>query len=250
MKAGPMSIEIGPEISPDWYVPSSPPPNLNHLARAYRWMELFTFGPYLHRCRRTFLAELTTVRRALVLGDGDGRFTAELLRANPAVRIDAVDASPAMLRTLLRRAQTDAHRVQIHAADIRLWAQAQTSRGTGPEAGASEPYDLVIAHFLFDFLTTDEIRALVAGLRSRLAPEARWIVSEFAHPSGLYGKLVAAPVIWLLYRAFALLTGLRVRRLPDHAAALREAGFQLGASRTLLHGLLIAENWRPSRIDP
>lgn len=215
-------------------------PDLDHLAQAYRWMEWLTFGPYLHRCRRTFLSDLTTARHALILGDGDGRFTAELLRANPYVQIDAVDASPVMLRALLNRAKTDAHRVQTHAADIRQWAQAQTSS----ESSSIEPYDLVIAHFFFDFLTTEEIRALAVAIRPHLAPNARWIVSEFAHPGGLYGKLVAAPVIWLLYHSFALLTGLRIRRLPDHTAALRNSGFQLKASRTLLKGLLIAENWR------
>jgi SAM-dependent methyltransferase len=216
-------------------------PNLDPLAQAYRWMEWLTFGPYLHRCRRTYLSDLTTARRALVLGDGDGRFTAELLRANPHVQIDAVDASQAMLRTLLRRAKTDAHRVQTHAADIRTWAHEQArNQKTSP----TEPYDLVIAHFFFDFLTTEEIRALTADLRPRLAPNARWIVSEFAQPNGLYGKLIAAPVIWLLYRSFALLTGLRIRRLPNHAAALRESGFTLETSRTLLNGLLIAEDWR------
>lgn len=224
-------------------------PNLDPLAHAYRWMEWLTFGPYLHRCRRTYLSELTTagraLGRALVLGDGDGRFTAELLRANPHVQIDAVDASEAMLRTLLRRAKTDAHRVQTHTADIRQWAHEQGKQAqTSPETSPSEPYDLVIAHFFFDFLTTEEIRALAEAIRPRLAPNARWIVSEFAQPNSLYGKLVAAPIIWLLYRSFALLTGLRIRRLPDHAAALREAGFTLETSRILLNGLLIAEIWR------
>ena len=80
------------------------PPDLNRLAGVYAWMEAVTFGPWLSRCRLTFLGEMRSCRRALVLGDGDGRFTARLLRANPEVEIDTVDASTAMLRALLRRA--------------------------------------------------------------------------------------------------------------------------------------------------
>jgi hypothetical protein len=50
-------------------------------------------------------------------------------------------------------------------------------------------------------------------------------------------------VIWLLYRAFGLLTGLAVCNLPDHAAALRAAGFNLRRRRSFLRGLLVAEVW-------
>jgi SAM-dependent methyltransferase len=215
---------------------------MDRLASPYRWMEWLTFGPYLHRCRCTFLADLTTVRRALVLGDGDGRFTAKLLRVNPSVQIDAVDASPAMLHALLRCAKTDANRIQTHAADARIWVQ--TSAETSIETGPAEPYGLVVSHFFLDCLTTCETEALARTLRPRLAPNTRWIVSEFARPNSLYGKLVAAPVIWFLYRAFGLLTGLRVRSLPGHATALGNAGFTLETRRTLLGGLLIAELWR------
>ncbi|MGH9599640.1 MAG: class I SAM-dependent methyltransferase, partial [Terracidiphilus sp.] len=73
----------------------NPPPDLDRLAGVYRWMELATFGPWLSWCRSAYLGELSGCRRALVLGDGDGRFTAQLLCANPQVEVDAVDASKA-----------------------------------------------------------------------------------------------------------------------------------------------------------
>jgi hypothetical protein len=40
-----------------------------------------------------------------------------------------------------------------------------------------------------------------------------------------------------------LLTGLRVRRLPDHAAALRAVGLSRMEKKTFLRGLLVAEIW-------
>src|ERR1700738_3284338 len=86
-------------------------PNFDRLAGAYRWMEAFSFGPWLWRCRCAFLGEMRTARRALVLGDADGRFTSRVLGENPVVRIDAVDISPAMLGALLRRAGQHADRV-------------------------------------------------------------------------------------------------------------------------------------------
>ena len=67
----------------------APPPDFDRLARLYRWMEYLTFGPWLQRCRSAFLGGIANSRRALVLGDGDGRFTARLLADCPAIRIDA-----------------------------------------------------------------------------------------------------------------------------------------------------------------
>ena len=213
----------------------NPPPNLNHLARLYRWMELASFGPSLQQCRCAFLAELRTCRRGLALGDGDGRFIARLLRDNPTVEIDAVDASPAMLQALLRRAGADADRVRIHCADARLWQP--------PAPDDAPPYDLVIAHFFLDFLTTEEVQALAARLRGSVSPSAVWVVSEFAVPAGWFGRLVARPVVWGLYHAFGILTGLAVRQLPDHPAALRESGFTLRQRRSWLRGLMVSELW-------
>ncbi len=212
-------------------------PNFDGLVKIYLWMELVTFGPFLSRCREAFLSDLRSARRAVVLGDGDGRFTAVLLHVNSQVRIDAVDASPAMLHALLRRARQNAGRVSAHCADVRNWQPA------------NPPYDLVVSHFFLDCLTTEEIRALAAKLRDAVSPPAVWIVSEFAVPSGWFGRFVARPLVWLLYRAFGLLTGLRVRSLPDHHGALRNAGFTLTQRQTWLCGLLVSEMWRCHRTD-
>jgi SAM-dependent methyltransferase len=172
-------------------------------------------------------------REALVLGDGDGRFTAALLRGNGQVRVDAVDVSGAMLGSLRRRAGAEAGRVRTEVRDVREW---------GPAAGME--YDLVVTHFLLDCLTTDEVRGLAGRVSANLAPGAAWVVSEFAVPRGVFGRLVAGPVVGLLYWAFRVLTGLEVRRLPDWRVALGEAGFVQVAERRRLRGLLVSEMWR------
>jgi len=207
------------------------PPNFDRLARLYLWMEMFTFGPWLQRCRCAMLGDITACRHAIAFGDGDGRFTAELLRVNSALQIDAVDASAAMLRELLRRAGTNAARVQTHRTDARVWQPANPA------------YDLVVSHFFLDCLHEDEIRTLSGKVRGALSSSGLWVVSEFAIPEGAFGRCVAGPIVWLLYRAFALLTGLAIRSLPHHAALLRRAGFTLRKRRCFLRGLLVAELW-------
>jgi len=210
-------------------------PNFNRLARLYRWMEWFSFGPWLALARFTFLPRLTACRHALVLGDGDGRFTARLVGANHGVTIDAVDASPAMLQALHRRAGAAAGRVRIYLADIREWQPAVKE--------AIAPYDLIATHFFLDCLTTAEVEALSARLHASVSPSALWVVSEFAIPTGWRGRLIARPLVMGLYMAFGWLTGLTVRALPDHRSALHAAGFSLIERRSRLGGLLISELW-------
>ena len=102
---------------------------------------------------------------------------------------------------------------------------------------------MVATHFFLDCLTTGEVRELAARVRPALAEDAAWVVSEFAVPQGAYGRFVARPLIAFLYFAFGVMTGLRVRRLPDHGAAMEQAGFTLRERRTWLGGLLVAEIW-------
>jgi ubiquinone/menaquinone biosynthesis C-methylase UbiE len=216
----------------------NPPPDFNRLARFYLWMEAATFGPWLWWCRCAWLYEPGSLiladreSRALVLGDGDGRFTARLLRAYPRIHVDAVDASPAMLQSLLKRAGPNAPRLRVHLADARSFQ---------PPA---PPYDLIVTHFFLDCLTTAEVQLLGETLRRSATPQTRWLVSEFAVPPGWFGAVLARPLVRLLYVAFGRLTGLAVRELPNHQAALSQSGFTLLRQKTWLFGLLTSELWR------
>jgi len=206
-------------------------PNFDHLAGIYRWLEFASFGGALGRCRCHFLSELNQCRRAVVLGDGDGRFTAQLLKTNRDIQVDAVDASAAMLRALLHRAGGDRGRVRTYCSDVRDWE---------PEALG---YDLVVSHFFLDCLTTREVGALASRVRTRVLPNAKWLISEFAVSEDGFGKAVARPVVSGLYAAFGLLTGLQTRRLPDYRQELEKESFICDARQELLHGLLVSELW-------
>jgi ubiquinone/menaquinone biosynthesis C-methylase UbiE len=220
--------------------PESPAADFDRLARWYKWMEWFSFGPWLQWCRCAFLDQLTSCREALLFGDGDGRFTARLLRSNQSVTVDAVDASASMLASLVRRAGMDADRVRLHHADARAWDPVKDET---PKDDGVPVYDLVATHFFLDCLTSAEVGMLANRIRPMLAEGAVWVVSEFAIPAGWLGKLFARPVIAALYSAFGLLTRLKVHRLPDYDAALRGAGFRLQRRRAWLGGLLVSDLW-------
>jgi len=205
-------------------------PDFNTLARVYRWMEWLTFGPFLQRCRCAFLARLAGHRRALILGDGDGRFTERLMRANIAIEADAVDSSEVMLRQL--SARSPSNRVQTHVADARTFAPVRCD------------YDVIATHFFLDCLTSGEVADLASRLRKHVSPDGVWVISEFAIPSNLYGRTFARTLVSALYFAFGLLTGLPIRKLPDHPAALAQSGWSLLQQDRHLRGLLVSELWQ------
>ncbi len=210
-------------------------PNFDGIARAYRWLEYLTLGPLLERTRNHHIPRLSACRRALILGDGDGRFTARLLAANPLLQADAVDISRRMLNCLSSRtnclssrssAKGSAVRLRLHHADARTFTPA-----TNP--------DLIVTHFFLDCLTQPEVDALIARLA---APEALWLVSDFRVPTGPL-HWPARIYIRALYFVFRILTGLRVNQLPDHTRALRANGFRPVAIHHELFGILTTELW-------
>ena len=212
----------------------SPPACFDRVARMYRPMEYLSFGSLLERCRFAHMPALASARKALVIGDGDGRFTARLLQSNQSVQIDAVDASPAMLRLLEGRAarQGAQSRLRTFCADARSF--------TPP----LRDYDLVVTHFFLDCLSATEAADLIRRVRSHLAPGAKWLISEFQVPNRSRVRAAFARVlIAALYKAFGLLTGLRVREIPPWRDLLEENGFVPASGTQFLAGVLISELW-------
>ncbi len=208
----------------------NPEPNFNPIARPYRWLEYFTLGRALERCRLHFLPKLLNHKKALVIGDGDGRFLAALIASNPHLHVDAVDTSATMLQLLSQRCQGDATRLKTH----------HTSALTFAPTGA---YDLVVTHFFLDCLTQSDLEALIARITPTLTPNALWLVSDFRIPQGRM-RLPARIFVRSLYLAFRIITGLRTVRLPDHATPLAHAGLTRVGHRDSLAGLLTTELWQ------
>ncbi|HWZ52803.1 MAG TPA: class I SAM-dependent methyltransferase [Granulicella sp.] len=212
--------------------------NFDLIARLYRPLEYLTLGCALERCRCHFLPDLTPRTRALVLGDGDGRFLARLLDQNPTLRADAVDTSATMLALLDARCGPAQSRLRTHHTDALTFAASQPA----------EPYDLVVTHFFLDCLTQTEVDALAARIvpsltQSEAGPEAAlWLLSDFRIPAGPL-KLPARLLVRCLYLAFRILTGLRVTALPDHQNALTRAGLTCIARHRSLGGVLTTELW-------
>lgn len=221
---------------------SARPPNFGRFARVYAGVEWLTFGRALSRRRECFLghASVATAKRVLVLGDGDGRFTAALLEQNPFAAVTALDVSAAMLSQLESRARAKAPnaRLELHCADARTWSVPLAN------------YDLVVAHFFFDCFTTDELAQVVERIAPALGPDACWLVSDFAIPDHRFWTPFAKVLLRFLYLTIGSLTGLEPTQLPDHRTVMKYAGFELAKANVALGGTLRSEVWQRKRSKP
>jgi ubiquinone/menaquinone biosynthesis C-methylase UbiE len=201
--------------------------NCDAIAPYYAAMEFAVFGRALERCRFHFLPELRDARRALVLGDGDGRFLKRLLDACPQLHADYVDCSGEMLERARRRAGSQ--RVDYFCADA-----LRQLPGSG--------YDLVVSHFFLDCFDAKGLEAIVARV-GEAAPKARWLISEFRVPANRWIATPSRALIATMYWFFSFATGLTARALVDHRPLLRAGGFRLGADAAHARGLMVSELW-------
>jgi ubiquinone/menaquinone biosynthesis C-methylase UbiE len=202
------------------------------VAPWYRTLETIAFGGALQQARVACLPEIGSPRHALILGEGNGRFLSELLRTQPGVRVDCVDASERMLKLARQRLDNETDRVRFLHRDIRAWA---------PPANH---YDLIVTHFFLDCFPGDQVEEIVQKLSRAATSNATWLLADFSIPSDSFARFRAR--IWLaaMYRFFRFTAGIPARELIDPSRFLRRAGVVLEAQHLLRGGMLESELWK------
>ncbi len=206
---------------------SRAPRSFDRLARVYRFLEFLAFGSTLEQARFCLLEEIKDRRAILVLGEGDGRCLARLVRLAPEAQITCVDFSAAMLaRAAAGIAPADRARISFHRADVLV----------APLPAGS--YDAAVTLFFLDCFTPAQAAELVGRISASLRPDALWLWADFQLPAG--GPVRWRAQVWLkiLYAFFRWQTGLPARELPPAEALITVAGFAPAAHRDFSGGLL------------
>ena len=210
--------------------------NCDRIAASYRWFEYAAFGRRLQRHRLHYLSLVQKSRRALLLGDGDGRFLTQLALRNSALEIDSIEVSQKMTelsdRRLKRNQVPNPGRIRFFCDDARL---------------ANFPpchYDLVVTNFFLDCFTDQQVYAFADTVAMHLTPGAFWLVSEFRKPSG--GWRAAHAEAWLrtMYLFFRLSAQLQTKQLPNSREILAGRGFRLQSEYSSMAGFVVSELWQ------
>lgn len=208
--------------------------NFDPVARIYSLLERMVFGRSLERCRTSLLPTLRPMlqpgRRALFIGEGDGRFLQQFLERFPDASVDVVESSGEMIQIARKRAGNPKN-VRFLRYDILTMRL--------PEAG----YDLIVTHFVLDLFSTEDIDRLVSEVL-RLAPDAGWLLSEFrVCPDTPIARWASLWMLGTMYRFFRITAGLKTRRLPDYATVFARHGLACRARREFWRGFIVAEFW-------
>lgn len=210
----------------------------DRLARWYWLLEKPVFRNDLQRARTAMLSELPVVHRILILGDGDGRLLAEILRLRRHVHVTSVEQSQQMLRLQRERAaQQDAcDRVSFVCQDATKW-----------DAG-EETFDCVVAPFFLDCFTEAELRRHLPRWLDSVGPEGWFYHVDFVMPPAGWRRLRASFWSRVMHRFFAWQTGLSSKSLVALEPFFDPVRWSVHRTRLLNKGFLQSRLYR--RLPP
>jgi ubiquinone/menaquinone biosynthesis C-methylase UbiE len=202
------------------------------VAPFYRALETAVFGRTLQKARVAFMDRLDQPRRTLIVGEGNGRFLEAFTRRFPDADIDCFDSSAAMLRLARTRAAGD-HVQFIHADFL----NCDLARGG---------YDWVVTHFFLDCFGAMQLPEIVRRIDGLAAPNASWLIADFAIPNSGVMHFAARALIAAMYLFFRITTGIRAHRLTDYRPLIKAAGFRLVEYQMFFGGIVTSERWQRS----
>lgn len=209
--------------------------NFDRLAAHYHWLEKLFAGGLMQRCRTAFLARTNNCRRALLVGEGTGKFLAALLRCNPQIQVTCVEHCDEMIqrtRQRMMRERLDCARVQFKQMDALDWLPP------------SEKFDLVVTNFFLDCFRAEQLQTLVPLLAGSTTADAVWLLGDFREPESGWRRWRAKMILAMLYAFFKLATSLSANWLTPPDPYLMKAGFKLVDRRFASFGLAHSDFWR------
>jgi ubiquinone/menaquinone biosynthesis C-methylase UbiE len=210
--------------------------NFDAIAPWYRALETIAFGGALQRCRVACLGEIRAPHRALIVGEGNGRFLCELLRMHPELGVDCVDASERMLGLAQTRV---AREMPEHIDQIRFLKRDITSW-----APPENHYDLAVTHFILDCFPAAELAGVIKNLARSAKPNAAWLLADFRLPDRGFARLRARLWLAAMYKFFRLAARIPASGLIDPTTSMQSEGFALARQHLFRSGILKSELWR------
>ena len=209
--------------------------NFDRLAAHYHWMEKLFAGGLMQRCRTTFLSRTKNCRRALLVGEGTGKFLVESLRFSPQIQITCVEHCGGMIeqtRQRLSAEKLDCSRIQFQQMDVLDWIPP------------SEKFDLLVTNFFLDCFRAEQLQKLVPLLAESTTADAVWLLADFRLPESGWRRWRTKIILAMLYAFFKLTTALSANWLTPPDNFLRNEGFKLVDRRFASFGFAHSDFWR------
>ncbi|MCH6255820.1 class I SAM-dependent methyltransferase [Puniceicoccaceae bacterium K14] len=178
------------------------------IAPSYSFFEKFVFGNALQKARSFGLKSINReITRALLVGDGNGRFAVKLMKAFPNCQVVSVDSSPRMLELSIIRINKEPAVNPANFTSI-----TQDIRGIEfPE----NDFDFIGLHFILDCFSTKDCNALLRSANGWLNPLGFLSYADFEIPPKQPMRFISRSFIAFLYAAFKVTSNTQTRNLPE-----------------------------------
>ncbi len=206
--------------------------SFDNLAKSYASLERLMFGRYLERSRLHGITvfESPHLQRALVLGEGDGRFTINALKEYPNLLVDSIERSLKMREQTKMRIQKLGEAYENRHRVIANEAQSFTF--------PNSEYDVVVVQYFLDCFNSNDANELLVKISRTLKPDGKLVYADFSIPENSPARWTGKAIILFLYLFFRFTTDIETNRLPalEWPQSLKPTSRQF-----LLKGLLTSE---------
>ena len=204
------------------------PRNYDLVAPIYPLLEKAAFGDGLTEARRASLCPVSLAEKALLIGEGNGRFLAACVKEKVGGSITVVDSSEKMLslaRSRIRGAALLTNVELIHA-DFCDWSPS------GPH------FDVIVTHFFLDLFRPDSQRRLIEKITALSTANTIWMNVDYRPV--IHSRLHRV-IEWLQYRFDRLLSGIEADRHYDSAPIIREFGWEVQEEQSFCRGTIYSQ---------
>lgn len=205
------------------------PKGFDHLASFYDAFTCLISLNYINKSQNTFISELHSNKKGLILGGGTGYFLQKLLEQNQHIEITYVDFSMKMIEYAKKRISktnpNDLHRVTFICKAVELIEFNE--------------YDLIVCNYFLDMFDSKYVTILSKKMRKSLVTGGYLYVTDFTIPQkNIFFQWGTQTGLKLLYYFFNCTTQLKANKLPEINTILQHEGFTFTHTKDFLHGIL------------
>ncbi|QDT94387.1 Methyltransferase domain protein [Gimesia algae] len=207
--------------------------NFDRVAPWFERLEKIVFGDQMQVCRTAFLSDLPAIKKAALIGEGNGTFLAQFLKHCDCEEIHYIDSSKKMLDLAQKQFQMNVfpglERMVFYHLDLSL------------DVMPDQNYDLVVTNFFLDVFNGATLNNVVSKIASACTRDAHWLYADFQVTGNRFQRCRAIAWVKTMYLFFRLAADIQTMKLTNPSALLDRNGFQIKWFKEFDNGLMRAE---------
>ncbi|MDQ3535472.1 MAG: class I SAM-dependent methyltransferase [Bacteroidota bacterium] len=203
--------------------------DFDSIASFYDILVRIVFQKSLFNSQLTYLKNIPSQAKVLIIGGGSGWIINEILKVKPDVEIIYIELSKKMLNISKSKIPESYHKkiIFIH--------------GDETDIDNIQEYDVLITNFFLDVFSEIRLLKIVKLLQEKLQKKGLWILTDFVNPPKFSIKhIFQILLIKIMYIFFRLICRLEGDKLLDHKKIIQKAGLQLTDTKKFFYNMIEA----------